>query len=330
MDHKQLEQINIERSKELFEYEMTEVILMLKGQFAAVSGKDLGLSQYQISQEQREAHKAASNAHIPAVEVKPVVIPDALVEKPVSPSIQTMEEPIRLDISVPGQKRFQCPVPQVQMEPLRPLDIPQPSAVAFPRNAPVAYTAPRIPVPAVQAIPPVTVPEVAVSCQKTQVHAAPHFSIAVPPVESAPVAVEVPKVATFAQMSKPIATIPNAVDPEKVAIPELPNLSIPAVALSPKPIDVPKIQKEWQKGSPKNGANAIEFPTIAKVEIKTHSFAPVKQIGVSPLPGVPEIPRLGAVQAITVDEVMAHSGVAIPAMPDLQKALDDILLAMAK
>lgn len=35
-----VENINIEKNKELFEYEMTEVILRLKGEFAAFSGKD--------------------------------------------------------------------------------------------------------------------------------------------------------------------------------------------------------------------------------------------------------------------------------------------------
>ena len=35
-----VENINIEKNKELFEYEMTEVILKLKGEFAAFSGKD--------------------------------------------------------------------------------------------------------------------------------------------------------------------------------------------------------------------------------------------------------------------------------------------------
>ena len=35
-----VENINIETNKELFEYEMTEVILKLKGEFAAFSGKD--------------------------------------------------------------------------------------------------------------------------------------------------------------------------------------------------------------------------------------------------------------------------------------------------
>lgn len=39
---------DVERNKELFEYEMTEVILQLKGEFAKVSGKDLQLDEAQF------------------------------------------------------------------------------------------------------------------------------------------------------------------------------------------------------------------------------------------------------------------------------------------
>ena len=40
-----VENVNIEKNKELFEYEMTEVILKLKGEFAAFSGKDTKFSE---------------------------------------------------------------------------------------------------------------------------------------------------------------------------------------------------------------------------------------------------------------------------------------------
>lgn len=40
---------DVERNKELFEYEMTEVILQLKGEFAKLSGKDLHLEAEQFA-----------------------------------------------------------------------------------------------------------------------------------------------------------------------------------------------------------------------------------------------------------------------------------------
>lgn len=49
MENKQIALSDVERNKELFEYEMTEVILQLKGEFAKVSGKDMKLDNSQLS-----------------------------------------------------------------------------------------------------------------------------------------------------------------------------------------------------------------------------------------------------------------------------------------
>jgi len=51
MDNKQIENINIEKSRELFEYEMTEVILKLKGEFATFSGRGSMYEENKIAAE---------------------------------------------------------------------------------------------------------------------------------------------------------------------------------------------------------------------------------------------------------------------------------------
>lgn len=48
MENNSITLSDVERNKELFEYEMTEVILQLKGEFAKVSGKDLHLDNAQF------------------------------------------------------------------------------------------------------------------------------------------------------------------------------------------------------------------------------------------------------------------------------------------
>lgn len=58
---------DVERNKELFEYEMTEVILQLKGEFAKVSGKDLKLDEAQF---EKPALDIPSD--IPAVKIAPI------------------------------------------------------------------------------------------------------------------------------------------------------------------------------------------------------------------------------------------------------------------
>ena len=413
MDQKHMDKIDIERCKELFEYEMTEVVLMLKGEFAAVSGKDLGLSQCHISEEKRNAYKAVSP--IPTIEVQPVSIPKALLEKPVSPNLSIQTDPVKLDISVPAQKQFQYSgvLPQIQVEALCQPDVPHPSRVSFPRRAPVSCTAAQIDVSAIQEtprmnIPPVDtapmaveIPEVASFAQTTKpiatipesitpdkitIPEAPALSIPTvvlspqtidvpkirkvsapnldqtsvgdPAMDAAPVTVEVPKVASFAQMTKSISTIPESIATEKITIPGVPSLSIPVVALSPKPIDVPKIRKvsapNLRQAPEEYSARAtiatmvadaeklctnlpnIDFSSITKREIKTtvHFFEPVKQVAVCPACAtidapaqplaVPDSPCLEARQSIAVGEMKGLSDAIIQAMHDLKKELDDM------
>lgn len=69
MDNKQIALSDVERYKELFEYEMTEVILQLRGEFAKVSGKDLNLEHAQFS-----APDIDLGVGIPSVELEPIAL----------------------------------------------------------------------------------------------------------------------------------------------------------------------------------------------------------------------------------------------------------------
>ena len=180
----------------------------------------------------------------------------------------------------------------------------------------------------------------------------------VSPAKVTPVVVEVPKVASSPKTTKLISIIPESIAMEKIAIPEVSALSVPTVALSPKPIDVPKIRKKYvlnlrqapEENSAKNiiatmvadaeklcaNLSNVNFSGITKTKIKTvvHSFEPVKQVAVRPACAVidasthsfvvPDIPRLGAMRFITVDEMKGHSNAIIRAMHDLKKELNDM------
>lgn len=279
MDQKHIDKIDIERCKELFEYEMTEVVLMLKGEFAAVSGKDMGLSQYRISDEKRNAYKSVSP--IPTIEVQPVAIPKTLRDKPVSPNLSIQTDPVKLDISVPAQKQFQYSgvLPQIQLDALCQLDIPHPSRTSFPRRAPVSCAAAQIDVSAIQE--------------------APRMNI--PPVDTTPVAVEIPKVAFFAQTTKPIATIPESITPDKITIPEVPALSISMVVLPPKTIDVPKIRKvsapnlrQTLVGNPAMDAApvTVEVPKVTSFAQTTKSISTILESIETEKITIPEVPAL--------------------------------------
>lgn len=69
MENKQIALSDVERNKELFEYEMTEVILQLKGEFAKVSGKDMKLDDVQLS-----APSIQIGAKIPSVSIETIAL----------------------------------------------------------------------------------------------------------------------------------------------------------------------------------------------------------------------------------------------------------------
>lgn len=74
-----VENINIEKNKELFEYEMTEVILKLKGEFAAFSGKDTRFEEMAVDDKK---------LHICTPEVIQVQMSDCNVQVPEVERIQ--------------------------------------------------------------------------------------------------------------------------------------------------------------------------------------------------------------------------------------------------
>lgn len=73
-----VENINIEKNKELFEYEMTEVILRLKGEFAAFSGKDTKFAEMVVDD---------ARLHIAPPKVAQVDVEDCSVETPMISSV---------------------------------------------------------------------------------------------------------------------------------------------------------------------------------------------------------------------------------------------------
>lgn len=111
MEHKTIENINIERSKELFEYEMTEVLLKLKGEFAVVSGKDTHYRDVAVDAEDLNIDIAV----LPEVEHKPVQlqVPSTDISEieiePVKTSSKLKTEfPIvpQFDLTMPQRKEY--------------------------------------------------------------------------------------------------------------------------------------------------------------------------------------------------------------------------------
>lgn len=120
MEHKAIENIDIERSKELFEYEMTEVLLKLKGEFAVVSGKDTHYSEVAVDTEdlsldiaalpvieQNQVQVQVPSTDIAEIEIKPVKTGGKVkTEFPIVPKfIFTMPQrkvSVRVNVPVPA------------------------------------------------------------------------------------------------------------------------------------------------------------------------------------------------------------------------------------
>lgn len=77
-----MENINIERNKELFEYEMTEVILTLKGEYATFSGKDTKYAEIAVDD---------AKLHLCTPELVQVKMQDRIVQTPIIRSVQQVK-----------------------------------------------------------------------------------------------------------------------------------------------------------------------------------------------------------------------------------------------
>ncbi|MBE6843096.1 MAG: hypothetical protein E7510_09760 [Ruminococcus sp.] len=118
MENKQITLSDVERNKELFEYEMTEVILQLRGEFAKISGKDMKLGNIQmkvpdinINAELPSVNTVSLEVQTPvAVSSQAVAIPPVTIEKPDvnCPTVPAVNL-ISIDEIILDQIQLDCP-----------------------------------------------------------------------------------------------------------------------------------------------------------------------------------------------------------------------------
>lgn len=299
MDHKFTENIDVERCKELFAYEMTEVILMLKGEFAAVSGKNLGLSQYFGEENRMVPPKTVSCGEIPPVEMQPFGISDELADKltvPVGTIFNKIHEygeksqhtAIQLGVDLPTNKPVVCPFvsPEFQVK------VPEPTVI-----------------PAV-----------------------PHFDADGSLVKCAPVTVAVPEGKTFGQLgqitdsynaAKALAS--NRETVEQVAIPEVPTVSIPQVTCAAVSTEIPKIgivprpvfRPVKESAVPRAMEDLKKISDSVRLLPAKPAFAEIRQSG-QPV-AVPDIPHLGPLPSFAAEPVKGFSDISVPEIPDMKK-----------
>lgn len=261
MEDSRIEQVNIEKCKELFAYEMTEVLLMLKGEFAAVSGSELGYSQYHVSEEKRNAPMAViQREQMPGIQIRPAHIAVDMGTD-IAEIITSVEEGnAKQEIAVehPCLLLPKLGIPKI-LDKEQEMDVH--CAVSVPRisvNVPSnisapSYSLPKVPLPELKNLPEITIPQLSVECSKTVVPVAAATVVRIPEVEHTQIRIDLPEIRSQAAIRLPAAqrgvtVLPTEAEQktwETARIPEIPAVSIPAVTLTYMEINIPGINTIW-------------------------------------------------------------------------------------
>ena len=268
-----LENIDIEKSKELFAYEMTEVLLMLKGEFASVSGKDMRYEQWAVDGEK----KTIPSAHIAPVQLEhsPISLPAVNKAEAVKiPDAPAMTASVCLP-SVPDFDLHQ--LPQVTLEAAKltvPVVAPMEQKVSVPQVQVQNFC---IPVPAAAIMPKAEIAKVDV--QK--------------------ITPNLPQVA----IPQPDCTISVSVDPVKISVPEIPGFPIPSMnapACADCSVAIPQLPQlpEIQPYSVQIQSMDLDVPAVSEVPHYVPQAVCIVPPAVKPvtIPAIPNIPELLPIQ----------------------------------
>ncbi len=341
MEDKEMEKVDIARCRELFEYEMTEVILKLKGEFASISGKDTGYEEYGVS---------ADKLKIPTVSVPKAEITKPAISVPKTgpaprgtiPAVHLEKKAVTIPSTVnvaaksqttpaAGTKKIRITLPQVMPA----------QAVSF-AAAPEKIQPPKLPKekkPGTwqKELPPVSLPRVKVRLAAAAQPEVPR-KICPKPVAVHVALPETPQIPALRQ-------IVAALVYTKVAVPQVKKISAKGIAAH-----MPVPSEAW-----KNAARAAErIPDTFAWERAKETVAVGKPAAVSgadmrsclertasvpvfsdgeklDLPKITvdigSIPSFSAPEALTAVTVSSPAGIPVPKKPETDEQVRDILAA---
>ena len=291
---------DVERNKELFEYEMTEVILQLKGEFAKVSGKDMHYDDALFA-----AQKPDIQVDIPKVTVDPVSVAEIHTDVDVSAAVSALQKTaaVTVDVEVPAVPQMKAPaLGQIEVKPVEmelqtvkitPCEIP--AVQITPPAVDAVSTELRMPEP----IAAVKTDPVSVAQINTAIRL-PEFSCDVKLQDNS---VDVPDATLHFQELKPVTT--TFTSPAVPEVPAVGTFKPTAVQLS----EAPEIQVPGQIA-------AVNIPqaevTVSEVpEIKAAKVAPFTPAALSPVACDVEtvaVPQIGAVSPghVSIDPIQIN------------------------
>ena len=299
MEQRYLKQTDIEKTKELFEYEMTEVILMLKGEFATVSGKDMDYSRHHVSEEKRKAVLSLiDRAEIPPVQMQSLRISQELTGKLAGPVYSASKlsgsdgsgevcdlTVTRPSITVPNIQPCRIPgsIPQVQVSRLHMHQIPAASLPLISEIPSASFEAENISLPQLSPFPTVELTDVSVAGRRIDVPSVSRFRAQIPDVKNSPVCVDIPNVQK-ASFSPPAPIQPNQSGAEvgllpDIQVPHLPAVEIPEVNNHFEAVPYPMVPK-FTFSDPQPIAHGIAIPVTVSEEISNKDAITAKLMDV--------------------------------------------------
>lgn len=268
-----LENIDIEKSKELFAYEMTEVLLMLKGEFASVSGKDMRYEQWAVD---------AKKKTIPSAHIAPVQLEHSPISLPAVNKAETVKIP-----DAPTVDASVC-LPSVPSFDLR--QLPQVTVEAKKLTVPVVT-----PMEQKASVPQVQVQKFCVSVPAAAIM--PKAEIAKVDVQK--ITPNLPQVA----IPQPDCAISVSVNPVEIQIPEVPGFSLPpmnAPACADFSVEIPPLPQlpEIQPCCVQIQRMDLDVPAVSQIPHYAPQAVCVAQPAANPviIPAMPQIPELPPIQ----------------------------------
>lgn len=272
-------------SKELFAYEMTQVILALKGEFAAVSGKKMGCEQNRVSKKARNLPKAVlENTKIPAIEVKRIEMGRGLSEK-------LAAQIVFFDNAEDGRQSVTVTCPEIELPEVRCVSLGELPSVEMKKP---------------QVTPPKT----------------PKFVIKAPGTELSEIRVELPGVQRFVFPAKQAAPEQKAEEKlpaaRPVSVPKAPVVALPKIKAVITTVSVPVQKKPPVPVFPKNLRQSdirVGIPAAEKLTVEVPSAVQKPELGIT-MSGSTFIPvKKVDVQMAVPKLTLKKQKIAVPKVP---------------
>ena len=331
MEQKPVKNIDIEKCKELFAYEATQVALALRGEFAAVSGKMTGYEKSRVSDEAKKApKKALTQMKVPSIEVKTMKMDSELRKKLAASAELVGNMPQKLCDAFSATSVSVPKVPDVSLVEISPVKmtayqkpVPLAPSVSFKSLPQVTVQVPQIQVAKSVKVSQFSLPEAPRVSNTVKAVQFSKFQLKKPEVKTEKISVKLPSVQSYAILPVPEVAVEKQNNVQGIVIPKTPVVSIPTLKTKKTKINLPENRKNvalvgW-KGVPKQRNIEITLPATEKLAVVPQVDIPVIKLETKPtLTGFTPV-RQFAMQTTIETNVPQKQKLEVPEVPRFQQ-----------